>query len=482
MKGQLKNSFHLNNHTFENLTSCKFFLSAAVAFITILFCILPMDNLPIWNGEIPRQRNQYELMAESILEGRIDFPYNDDQELSKLENPYDPDAREEAGVTYHWDHAYYKGHYYMYFGIVPVFLTFLPYRILTGSPLTTYHATQIFTAMTIVGIFMLFHLLAKLFFKKLPYAAYLALSVAFSVMAVWYSSAEPALYCTAITSAIALQIFSIYFFIRAVWYEKTENRQILFAGIGSLFGALVFGCRPPIAFANLLVLPMLIVFLRQRKFTWKLLGKLILAALPYVIVGIALMLYNYVRFENPFEFGQAYQLTEADQSQYSFSLQWPVIQKILAQTPVNFFARGEISRAFPYIKAGGVFFNFPILLLSALICKRSVFQGMKQEKVLSLTFSFFLTIFIISALDIMWAPYLLERYHMDIYFLMGIVCFLILGFWYQTSTKKGRPWILLILYGASFMTTLFSYLLYLQTVARRYPENVQAIGEMLHLL
>lgn len=105
----------------------------AVLFVTIMICTIPMSFSPIWNGTIPGHRNQYEKMAESILNGHLYLEYEDiDQRLVSMKNPYDPRAREEAGVYYHWDHAYYKGQYYMYFGIVPVFLLFLPYRILTG--------------------------------------------------------------------------------------------------------------------------------------------------------------------------------------------------------------------------------------------------------------------------------------------------------------------------------------------------------------
>ena len=190
-----------------------------VALLTVAVCILPMDALPIWNGEVPGHRNQYELMAEAILDGRIEFAYGDEDTLLQLQNPYDPNEREETGVYYHWDHAYYDGHYYMYFGIVPVFLVFLPYRILTGTALTTYHATQIFVAVSVAGIFVLFSMLKKRFFQKLPYGVYLALSAAFSIMSVWYATAEPALYCTAITAAMALEIWSLYFFFRAVWVE-----------------------------------------------------------------------------------------------------------------------------------------------------------------------------------------------------------------------------------------------------------------------
>ena len=87
------------------------------------------------------------------------------EQLEQMENPYDPQERIDNNIVYRWDHAYYDGHYYMYFGVVPVFLIFLPYRIITGMPLTTYHATQVFVAVFIIGIFVLFRLLAKLFFK-----------------------------------------------------------------------------------------------------------------------------------------------------------------------------------------------------------------------------------------------------------------------------------------------------------------------------
>lgn len=448
--------------------------SILAAAVTIAVCILPMSKLPIWNGEIPDHRNQYELMAEAILHGHIDFNYGDEDALSKLKNPYDPIERKQSGVKFHWDHAYYNGHYYMYLGIVPVLLLFLPYRVLTGSPLTTYHATQIFVCLAVAGIFALFHLLSKLFFKNIPYSVYLSMAAAVSVMSVWYSTAEPALYCTAITSGIALEIWSLYFFIRAVWGEQNENQQILLAGIGAVLGALVFGCRPPIALANILVLPMLAAFLKQRKFTLKLFGKLVLAALPYAVVAIALMIYNYARFDNPFEFGQIYQLTVADQSQYGISLDLTTAKRLIGSTAKSFFQIGNISSEFPYLCAGGVFFNFPILLLCAGVFKPKTFQS----NLFPLIITMFLTVLIITAVDILWTPYLLERYHMDIYFLMGIACFIIIGFWYNARTQKYISPAVIVLSGE---TVISAFLLCVCTVGTYYPDKVRAIADMLHL-
>lgn len=138
--------------------------------ITIVISVYPMSLSPVWNGKIPGHRDQYERMAQSILNGHLYLEYEDvDPRLSEMENPYDPQARKELGIYYHWDHAFYNGKYYMYFGIVPVVLLFLPYQLLTGNALTTYKATQIFTVGTILAIFALFDFLRKKFFHKMPF-------------------------------------------------------------------------------------------------------------------------------------------------------------------------------------------------------------------------------------------------------------------------------------------------------------------------
>lgn len=448
-----------------------------VALLTIVICVLPMNDLPLWNGEIPGHRNQYELMAEAILDGRIDFAYGDEAELETLENPYDPNERKEAGVKYHWDHAYYDGNYYMYFGIVPVFLAFLPYRIITGTALTTFRATQFFTAVIIAGIFSLFWLLSKLFFKKMQFGLYLSLSVAFSVMSVWYATAEPALYCTAITAAIALEIWSIFFFIWAVYLEKRENRQILLAGVGALLGALVFGCRPPIGFANIVVIPLLFVFLKEHAFTRKLAGKLALAATPYLLVAASLMIYNYVRFDSPFEFGQAYQLTVADQSNYSLSINGAQLLRIITETAGNFFAFRSITETFPYFQTSSVFFNFPILLFSIAALFPPVRESAKKTKIWLFLLGLLISVLVITAVDVLWSPYLLERYRMDIYFLMGIGCFLTLGMWYEESEKKKGFSVLI--YSLSIATVVSSFLLYVRTIGAYYPEKINEIANAL---
>lgn len=428
---------------------------------TIAVCILPMSLSPYWNGEIPGHRNQYEKLAESILDGHVYLDYGDDTSaLEALENPYDPAKRTAAHVRFRWDHVWYNSHYYMYFGVVPVFLIFIPFRLITGQSLTTYHATQVFVAAAIIGFFMLFYLLAKAFFPKMSLGTYLALSCAFSILSLWYSTSAPALYCTAITSAICMEIWSLYFFFRAVYAEQKENRQILLAGIGALFGALAFGCRPPIALVNIIVLPLLYVFLRQRKFSTRLLGKLALAAMPYFVIGAALMYYNYIRFGNPFEFGQTYQLTVADQTQYSSFADAFDLSKQLNGMLENFLGLGQFTSEFPYVRYSGALINFPILCLSAGVIRTSVFRQLKEKKLLPAVIALFMLPLIITFIDVLWSPYLMERYRLDIYFIMSILCFMIVGFWYNSVEPQKQNAFGCFIMAASIFTAIYAFILF----------------------
>ena len=476
----------LHRATMERVTALKGAVIAAVCAAVVTACLVPMGELPIWNGQQPAHRNQYELMAEAFLDGRLDFAYGDEDELLKLDNPYDPVERQVKGVKFHWDHAYYNGRYYMYFGVAPVLLVFLPYRVLTGRSLATYRATQLFSALAIIGIFVLFAYLVRRFFKNLPVSVFLLLSTAFSVMSVWYAVAEPALYCTAISSAVALEIWSLIFFVLAVWGRGSENRRIALAFLGALLGALTFACRPSVGLANILVLPMLAVFLKERKFSAKLLGKLCLAALPYALVAAGLMTYNYVRFDDPFEFGQAYQLTAADQSGYNLSVSGKELLRIIALTADTFFHIAPLKAKFPYITGGGVayngiFFNFPILLLGLFALSPAARKKARREKLLPLMIGFAVTVLVISAVDILWTPFLLERYHMDVYFLMGIGCFLALGLW--VCTREGEEKYAAASAASIFsLLTLFSaYLFYVSFAYYYYPEKLAALALALGL-
>lgn len=92
-------------------------------------------NTAFWDGEstVSFVYQQYGALAHSLLNGRLDLEADPPAELLALDNPYDAGARDAAQINdIHWDHAFYNGRYYVYFGIVPCLLFQLPFEALTG--------------------------------------------------------------------------------------------------------------------------------------------------------------------------------------------------------------------------------------------------------------------------------------------------------------------------------------------------------------
>ncbi len=407
--------------------------------ITIVISVYPMSLSPVWNGTIPGHRDQYERMAQSILNGHLYLEYEDvDPRLSEMENPYDPQARKELGIYYHWDHAFYNGKYYMYFGIVPVVLLFLPYQLLTGNALTTYKATQIFTVGTILAIFALFDFLRKKIFSKMPFDLYLILSMVLSFVSVWYAIVAPALYCTAIMSAVFMEIISLNLMVRVVWDSEQKNGRKMEELSGSfLCASLAFGCRPTIALSGILQIMLFYLHLHELKSKKKSMKACLTAGIPCLVTAILLMWYNYARFGSILEFGQHYQLTVADQRLYSLFAGFR-LDKIINGLVYQFASWSPIQEKFPYISYEGILFAFPVFWCIAAFLQDSVKKEIKEKHLTAIINILIALIIGITVFDSVYTPYMVTRYQLDVNFLLGIACFVAVGF--RCETAKNRGW------------------------------------------
>ena len=402
----------------------------AVMCAVILICVVPMSWNPNWSGENFRHHNQYQFLADALLKGQVYLDTPVDPRLAAMENPYDPQARErlklKPGVDFEWDHALYNGRYYVYFGVVPALLTFAPYKIIFGEPLAAYRATQIFAAIFIVGFFALLKFFAQKFFPRLSPAIYLSLAVALSLVSISYCTEAPALYCTAIASGLALEVWSVYFFARAAFTERRNFFAEIF--FGTLLGALAFGCKPTVALANILILPLLP----------KLFGKgnrakiFVALSVPFIVVAAGLMNYNYLRFGNVFEFGQSYQLTIADQHAFgNFSERFSLSAQI-AGIMQNFFGLGDLptDEKKSFVLRYAIFWT-PIILLTKNFRAALKVRGL-QGFVVALTVAPLL----ITAVQIQWAVFLIERYRMEIYWLFALLSFIAIGLLSERREKN----------------------------------------------
>ena len=128
-----------------------------------------------------------------------------------------------------------------------------------------------------------------------------------------------------------------------------------------------------------------------------------------VYLWVALMIYNYARFENPFEFGQSYQLTALDVSSVSLFGNF------------NFF--NTVGNVLYYLVGCadlkqlvdlGTFLTFPILLYSVVsLGHESVRNRLKKERFSSTLAVMLITALIIVYFDVAYSPLLVNRYRLD---------------------------------------------------------------------
>ena len=430
----------------------------------VLLSVWPMSLSPYWNGtmEYRSDKQQYDRMGDALLQGHLYIDNNDiDPALKTMENPYDYKERERLGIKHHWDEAYYNHHYYMYFGVVPTIILFIPFKLLTGHALLSYQATQIFASLTIIGIFYLFYVLCRNCFPRFPYSLYLILSSVFSVLSIGYSIAAPALYCTAIVSAVCLMVWSIICFLKGVWFVKQNKINTVYLVLGAFLGALSFGCRPPVALANIIIVAVAYQILKSYHYpeTDKI-KNIAYLLFPYLVIGILVMLYNYARFDNPFEFGQSYQLTLADQHEYGSFWERFSLKIVLIASFLNFYAKSEFTDIFPFIWFNGVFINFPILLLSARILAKDIRPVLKERKIYFLGWLMFFAPIVITLFDVCWTPFLLERYHLDLYYLLCIVTFFAIAAWLEVISDKWRKMLFTCIIVLAFVVLAVEFLLF----------------------
>ena len=200
---------------------------------------------------------------------------------------------------------------------------------------------------------------------------------------------------------------------------------------------------------------------------------------PYVLVGTLLMLYNYARFDNVFEFGQSYQLTVTDQHNYSSFFDRLNVKKLLLGMFVTFYGKSVVLDSFPFITFNGVFVDFPILLLSARIFSRDITETLKQKSLDSISLLMFFLPVLIVLFDLYWTPFMMERYNLDFYYLLCIVSFIAIAAWLEVISQKRRKLLLgtltFLSFAVLFVEFLLSCLPFDYNYTFWYPEVLQDI-------
>lgn len=301
-------------------------------------------------------RNIHNVLADSILHGKTYFTdLNHSEELLKtMKNPYDHNLREkifkEHNRTYLWDCAYYKGKYYSYFGVVPVVLFYLPYKVVTNSSLQTGFLCYVLSMLTAIMLILLLYQIVQKFFKKCSLGLFGLLGlVLIYCTGILYVLKMPTLYAVPIISGLFFTFLGLYLLISCLG-AKSKKIKIFFGGFSL---ALVAGCRPQLLLGSFFLIPIFFLYLREKPDKKEIIGNVIILCIPYVLVAACLMYYNYIRFSSVFDFGANYNLTTNDMTGRGFHFdRIPLGLCFYLLNPVH------IKNVFPYIIDTGLFTNY----------------------------------------------------------------------------------------------------------------------------
>lgn len=331
----------------------------AVSLLTLLVVLAICFRLSgyLTQGSRIWYKNPYDLLAHSMANGQVDLDIDmpADESLLALSDPYVPSNR--GGVSYMWDCAFYEGKYYVYYGVVPEILFYLPHYLLTGKDFGITPVARIELALYIIGIFLCFLELGKRFNGKIPYVTWILLFLAsIGGLQVILLSKQILFYHIPIIMGCAMLSLGIYFWLSSK--KKNGNAySILRLALGSLCMALAVGCRPQFVFGSILALP---IFSRyffekpgQGRTVKRTVGYLISGAVPYVIIMGLLFYYNAIRFGSPFDFGARYNLTSIDVTRVSANF-----GKLIPGLFWYLFVPVRITTVFPFIENAAFFSSY----------------------------------------------------------------------------------------------------------------------------
>lgn len=320
----------------------------------------------------------YGLLARGFLKGQLSLDAAPPAELVAATNPYDPGER--PPVLFLHDASIYRGKYYIYFGPAPALLVFAPWRLITQHDFPSPWAVFVFVTAAYLALVALVRSTMRDWLNASSWmaetAVYWTLGGASFLLPL---ARRPAAYEVAISFGCASALWALY----CAHRSRTARLPVGWAaGCGLLIG-IAIAARPTF---GLSAIPACWLMLWGRPIrTLYHDRRLWIAALVGLGCLAGLLAYNQARFGSPFEFGQRYQLSSANEGAIRhFGLQF-----LPTQLWYYFFAPVHFDGFFPFIRdtsaisppAGfgshefsfGLITNFPVTWL-ALIAIASAFR------------------------------------------------------------------------------------------------------------
>ena len=281
--------------------------------------------------------NIYYQQFVAYLKGQLHLDVPVDEGLLSISNPYDPSKR--AGLEVLWDHAFYKGKYYSYYGHAPIYLVMFPIYLVSGYVPSNLFILQLGVLFSIFAFLLAALQVIKLFIKKInaPILVLTLIAMVFGSFLLTNNTYEYGgmIYRIPYAYANGFLFLTIYLFLKGYRAQKFRFLYFLFTGFSVVFLIL---SRPLEAIYLILFAPLIVKLIKEGLENKKQLLIDWAPGLGAILVGAILVcIMNYVRFENIFEFGEHYQLTVTDCRNNSLDIEGvlPTLYHYFLQAPEN---------------------------------------------------------------------------------------------------------------------------------------------------
>jgi len=234
------------------------------------------------------------------------------------------------GIAKLWDHAYYNGNCYSYYGVLPVFLVSFPLYFLTGMVPQVVLLETLGAILEVQVMLILIVEICKVFFKKLNNwtLAFILFVCFFTTLSVGFVTYKSYFIGDVITDPCVEGIYHIpviygllsldLFILMVLFAYQSKKFRMLFLAFSGLAFVFIMSTRPDLFLGLIFVIPLLIKMLLDKSDkVWHRLLNFVPMVVILFLGGALIAGYNYVRFGSIFEYGQRYQNTISDQSSLS---------------------------------------------------------------------------------------------------------------------------------------------------------------------
>jgi len=297
----------------------EFFILIGGAVVFIGFLIFALLNRELYFSEYPlkydvRTYDIYTQMFDAFKKGQLNL---------------------DVDLTYKlWDHAYFNGLCYSYYGVLPVLLVSAPFYALFHVVPTSIFLESVGAIVEVQVLLILVAELFRVFVKKmspdifffaLVAAFFCALSPALVTYKRYFMGDEPWNPCVEanyhVPIVFGLLNMDLFFLLVIYAYDNAKHRMLYLAFAGLAFG-FIMASRPDLFVCLIFVAPLLLKMLlaKEEKISHRLLNFVPMAAV-LLVCAIAIGWYNKSRFGHFTDFGASHQNTVGDVSNLGINVE-----------------------------------------------------------------------------------------------------------------------------------------------------------------